>query len=510
MESYLLVGPGVSFDYGNTIADFKNNSHSLTVYGDSKKLIDCNKLALPENAHVMIYAHGARSWFDYKLELCAANNSSADVFKIISKNKSLNVELSSCYSGAAINDVVALPKWSSLITFASTYYKSSSAIYSEIITNSTAFIHADNPFIKFAYYIFTNPETTKFAINSGVEGEVFTSSIDDAFEDHSITGAIQWLASRFFVSKALKDFDTTAIAKWQNNQLDNFLSFSQSIKHKLNHQRSNQIDELLELFKNDQYRSEWLSNFDGKRYQELLLFSMVYDGKFDAIKEILHLGVDVNVKLQDGKTPLMVASEQGNIDVIKFLLKAGASVNAQNKNGGFALYAAAENGYTAIAEELINAGASVNEKNFYGFLPLHVAAEAGHVELIKLLLANGALVNEKADYNISAVSVAAFNHNLEAVKLLLAAGVNLEENDHKFTQYLEEYDIYEHNQIEYILKHNNQASFALKAINNLEKQHAEVEKIAECLNAQSAIIIDNLNDICGEHGSYYSADTFVN
>ena len=45
------------------------------------------------------------------------------------------------------------------------------------------------------------------------------------------------------------------------------------------------------------------------------------------------LTVMVTFVLQDGWSPLMIASEKGNDEVVKSLIEAGASINHTNKVG---------------------------------------------------------------------------------------------------------------------------------------------------------------------------------
>jgi ankyrin repeat protein len=52
-----------------------------------------------------------------------------------------------------------------------------------------------------------------------------------------------------------------------------------------------------------------------------------------AIQMLIDLGIDVNVKANDGRTALHGAALQGYNDVIKFLASKGADVNAKDAKG---------------------------------------------------------------------------------------------------------------------------------------------------------------------------------
>ena len=91
---------------------------------------------------------------------------------------------------------------------------------------------------------------------------------------------------------------------------------------------------------------------------------------------------------------ILTAAAAGDFEAVKEFLDTGADVNP--KDGileSTPLYAAALGGHKEVAELLIANGADVNSKNDRGMTPLHQAALGGHKEIAELLLANGAGVN---------------------------------------------------------------------------------------------------------------------
>ena len=64
------------------------------------------------------------------------------------------------------------------------------------------------------------------------------------------------------------------------------------------------------------------------------------------------------------------AAHKGNIEVVKQHLAAGTDVDVKNNNGPTPLYYAASNGHKEIIELLIAEGADVNAKTDVGQTPL--------------------------------------------------------------------------------------------------------------------------------------------
>jgi ankyrin repeat protein len=69
---------------------------------------------------------------------------------------------------------------------------------------------------------------------------------------------------------------------------------------------------------------------------------------------LLAKGADVNSKMNNGETALMIASYRGHKEIMQLLLVKGADVNARMNNGETALSHAS---HKEIKELLIRAGA---------------------------------------------------------------------------------------------------------------------------------------------------------
>ena len=66
--------------------------------------------------------------------------------------------------------------------------------------------------------------------------------------------------------------------------------------------------------------------------------------------------------LQDGGTPLFVASQCNNMEVAEELLKHGADLHVQMVDGATPLFISAQNGHTKMLKFLLSKGANVGMK----------------------------------------------------------------------------------------------------------------------------------------------------
>jgi ankyrin repeat protein len=90
--------------------------------------------------------------------------------------------------------------------------------------------------------------------------------------------------------------------------------------------------------------------------------------------KLLEAGANVNVKDDEGETPLHVAAESDSFNTagLEILLKAGADVRAKKHNGDTALHLAAKCHKREFVELLLKAGADAKATNAEGLAPRDV------------------------------------------------------------------------------------------------------------------------------------------
>lgn len=104
-------------------------------------------------------------------------------------------------------------------------------------------------------------------------------------------------------------------------------------------------------------------------------------------------GIDVNLRLPNGMTPLFYAASFNKIASVKLLIRAGAKVNYSTPNGDTVLMAAAARAKPELLQLLIDRGADIKAENRQGHTALFRVISSGSKEKIDLLLDRGMDIN---------------------------------------------------------------------------------------------------------------------
>ena len=149
------------------------------------------------------------------------------------------------------------------------------------------------------------------------------------------------------------------------------------------------------------------------------------------VKFLVSKGADVNVKNNDGDTPLHLAVKENNAEAIKFLLSQKADGNVKNNDGDIPLHLAMKESNIEVVKILVSNGANVNTWDKNGMSPLHVASRGGNIEVVKILVSNGANVNVnvKDKNGRTPLHWAAGWADVEVVNFLLSHGADVNAND---------------------------------------------------------------------------------
>ena len=144
-----------------------------------------------------------------------------------------------------------------------------------------------------------------------------------------------------------------------------------------------------------------------------------YDGNLEEVRVLVDKGVDVNLRDQKKRTPLILAAYNGHTPVVDFLVGKGADVNARDGDGQTALMYASKRSFNETAALLLDKGAEVNtQSKKRGINALMLAAVAGNEELVRMLLDHGADADLKDIFGRTAKILAEKKGNSAVVDLL--------------------------------------------------------------------------------------------
>jgi len=172
--------------------------------------------------------------------------------------------------------------------------------------------------------------------------------------------------------------------------------------------------------------------FGQDKSNKLSIQDAIVRGKIDLVKEMISENPKrVNIKNQDGWSPLFLASWTVNKELVEFLTLNGANVNTSDKNGYTPLHnVIAGADYNEDAYEivvfLVENGSIINSSSFEGLTPLHWAARSGKANIAEFLIINGANIDAKDNVGDTPLHIASKNGHLSFVEKIMELGGKVE------------------------------------------------------------------------------------
>jgi len=161
----------------------------------------------------------------------------------------------------------------------------------------------------------------------------------------------------------------------------------------------------------------------------------------EAVKELFEMGVDLNIKDENGETLLHKAMDDCYCGQVNVLIFYGADVNEVDRWGNTPLNKLmsqfpfemlvrcdAER-RLKIARLLIAEGADLNAKNFMGWAPLHNAAGRGRLEGVELLVEQGADIEIRDNKERTPLYVAVADRRLGIAEFLVEKDADVNAKD---------------------------------------------------------------------------------
>ena len=136
--------------------------------------------------------------------------------------------------------------------------------------------------------------------------------------------------------------------------------------------------------------------------------------------------VRLNEKTSYTRDALRAAAERGAVETVCFLVEERVSKNDADKDGWTPILYAAMNGHLLVVQCLLEHGADQNKVNNRGTSPLFIAAHNGHAAVVQYLLGKGADKNKVNNNGATPLWVAVQHGHAAVVHCLLEQGANTE------------------------------------------------------------------------------------
>ncbi|KAM3499060.1 hypothetical protein MY10362_007659 [Beauveria mimosiformis] len=151
----------------------------------------------------------------------------------------------------------------------------------------------------------------------------------------------------------------------------------------------------------------------------------------DLVRYMLAQGANSSATTRAKETPLFMAIRCGNAEIVEALLENGADHAAKDRMGCAPLHEVIENGRVEIAQLLLQHGANPSlPRPLTGETPLHTAILTGSLDMIKLLVDSGA--DLAAEYNdFTPLLLACQGGSVDVVRWMLQNGVDVQSNTNK-------------------------------------------------------------------------------
>ena len=193
---------------------------------------------------------------------------------------------------------------------------------------------------------------------------------------------------------------------------------------------------------------------------------------------------DVECKVEDGRTALHMAAENGHEKMVQHLLTQRAHCDVESADGRTPLQLAPESGNELIAQVLIQRGADVNASFASGETPLTVAVGNQWTSLVQILLREKANPNVRFPDGRTSLHVAAeVGSDIAIIKLLCDEGADPRIGDEKAWTALHNAAHYGHKEVASMLLEVDRIHEVFKRIGwtplhaAIEQEHIEIVRL---------------------------------
>jgi len=151
---------------------------------------------------------------------------------------------------------------------------------------------------------------------------------------------------------------------------------------------------------------------------------------------LLEPNTDIEIRDDDGWTPLIWASWNGCTEIVKLLIDRGANIDAKDNNGCTAMSWAFYDQQIDTAKLLLDRGSDIENINDDGFTYLSEAIMYKLPEIVKILLDHGVDTEYIDSGGYTPMRYAIMDGQIEIVKLLLEYSADINNHNGELPSYL--------------------------------------------------------------------------
>eukprot|EP01101_Sappina_pedata_P012196 TRINITY_DN8335_c0_g1_i1.p1 TRINITY_DN8335_c0_g1~~TRINITY_DN8335_c0_g1_i1.p1 ORF type:complete len:411 (-),score=125.38 TRINITY_DN8335_c0_g1_i1:72-1304(-) len=150
------------------------------------------------------------------------------------------------------------------------------------------------------------------------------------------------------------------------------------------------------------------------------------NGHLDFVRELLRLGVSLNLADCEGRTALHKTVLKGNTDILRALLMQSAlDPNIQDNNGHSPLVLAIHNNQLLVIDQLLERdGLSTDVEDPSGQQPIHHACKASSFKAIRSLAKNNVDINSKNREGLAPIHIASMQNHSASLTVVMGSGAD--------------------------------------------------------------------------------------